>query len=298
MLVGKSQTTSRGFTIVELLIVIVVIGILAGLIITAYNGIQQRAMTTSLQADLRNAVVALEQAKIDNGDVYPTVFPSYFKTNSKVTLNLAVTGDPYTYCINGTYNGLSQPWKIDKASGGLQQGSCSGQVIVGSDVSGNGTKVNYVADPNFGSGWALTKASGSSSVTTRSGTASDPSGNRPVLIIQNNAAATSWAYIGGGMNATTMTSGKSYTTSYWIRVTTGTFSGNIGAAGVMDGSATNRVLNGTTGSGISSSWQKISVTQTALINGLASSKFYIYTNTPAMSQSFTIELQDPRVEET
>jgi len=37
---------SRGFTIVELLIVIVIIGILAVLVITAYNGIQVRAQNT------------------------------------------------------------------------------------------------------------------------------------------------------------------------------------------------------------------------------------------------------------
>ncbi len=37
------QTKSRGFTIVELLIVIVIIAILAAITIVAYNGIQNRA---------------------------------------------------------------------------------------------------------------------------------------------------------------------------------------------------------------------------------------------------------------
>ena len=38
---------SRGFTIVELLIVIVVIGILASIVIVAFNGIQERARIAS-----------------------------------------------------------------------------------------------------------------------------------------------------------------------------------------------------------------------------------------------------------
>lgn len=41
-----------GFTIVELLIVIVVIGILAAVVIVAYNGVTKRAQTSSLQSDV------------------------------------------------------------------------------------------------------------------------------------------------------------------------------------------------------------------------------------------------------
>lgn len=53
-----------GFTIVELLIVIVVIGILAAITLVAYNGVQDRAATASLQSDLKQASSQLELDKI------------------------------------------------------------------------------------------------------------------------------------------------------------------------------------------------------------------------------------------
>lgn len=60
----------NGFTIVELLIVIVIIGILAALVIVAYNGIQNKAVETSVQTDVRNIVNKVEAYKSESG-VYP-----------------------------------------------------------------------------------------------------------------------------------------------------------------------------------------------------------------------------------
>jgi len=61
----------RGFTIVELLIVIVIIGILAALVIVAYNGITGRANDASIQEDLRGLGQKME---LYNGEfgTYPT----------------------------------------------------------------------------------------------------------------------------------------------------------------------------------------------------------------------------------
>ncbi len=61
---------ARGFTIVELLIVIVVIAILAAVSIVAFNGAQQRARDTIRIKDLKDVARAVELYKIDNGS-YP-----------------------------------------------------------------------------------------------------------------------------------------------------------------------------------------------------------------------------------
>lgn len=58
----------RGFTIVELLIVIVVIAILAAISIVAYNGVQQRARDTTRKNDLAQLAKATKLYAVDNGD--------------------------------------------------------------------------------------------------------------------------------------------------------------------------------------------------------------------------------------
>lgn len=61
----------KGFTIVELLIVTVVIGILAAITVVAYNGIQNRAQNAALLSDLNGASKQLQIYQTLN-DVYPT----------------------------------------------------------------------------------------------------------------------------------------------------------------------------------------------------------------------------------
>ena len=60
-----------GFTIVELLIVIVVIGILAAITIVAYNGIQIRAKNAEAQSAINSLAKKIEIYKARNGD-YPS----------------------------------------------------------------------------------------------------------------------------------------------------------------------------------------------------------------------------------
>ena len=62
----------HGFTIVELLIVIVVIGILAALVITTFSGIQQKARDTERQTDIKALHGQMEAYAAQSGS-YPTL---------------------------------------------------------------------------------------------------------------------------------------------------------------------------------------------------------------------------------
>ena len=66
-----SLKNKKGFTIVELLIVIVVIGILATLVIVTFTGIQQKARNSQRQTDI-NAVASHVEAFYAQHGFYPT----------------------------------------------------------------------------------------------------------------------------------------------------------------------------------------------------------------------------------
>jgi len=66
------QNKKAGFTIVELLIVVVVIAILAAITIVSFTGIQNRAYQTSVQNDLNTLAKKIEQYKVLNNGATPT----------------------------------------------------------------------------------------------------------------------------------------------------------------------------------------------------------------------------------
>jgi prepilin-type N-terminal cleavage/methylation domain-containing protein len=68
---AQTQKTHQGFTIVELLIVIVVIGILAAITIVAYNNVQQRANNTSRIAAAKHVQSMIHAYKVTYG-TYPS----------------------------------------------------------------------------------------------------------------------------------------------------------------------------------------------------------------------------------
>jgi prepilin-type N-terminal cleavage/methylation domain-containing protein len=84
--VQNQKKSSKGFTIVELLIVIVVIGILAALVLNSFRGVQERARDTKRRTDVNAQASQLEVYYTDNGG-YP-VFTGQVNTDSWLTANL------------------------------------------------------------------------------------------------------------------------------------------------------------------------------------------------------------------
>lgn len=67
-IISAKKESTKGFTIVELLIVIVVIGILAAITIVSYNTVQDRARIAKRQADTANYHKAILLARENTGN--------------------------------------------------------------------------------------------------------------------------------------------------------------------------------------------------------------------------------------
>lgn len=104
----KNQRALRsGFTIVELLVVIVVIAILAAITVVSYNGITNQARQTTLIADLRNNGAILEMAHIKTG-AYPvgTTPPAELKTSPGVSLQYSSDGNEFCITASSQHKGV------------------------------------------------------------------------------------------------------------------------------------------------------------------------------------------------
>ena len=114
---GVMEKDQQGFTIVELLIVIVVIAILATVSVVAYVGIANKAYDTAVKSDLVNMAKKLESVRAETG-----YYPSGGRVNSGGTENGPNTSFPgFTYKFNKDSHGASIPsslgYCVNSASG-------------------------------------------------------------------------------------------------------------------------------------------------------------------------------------
>ncbi len=121
----KTNQKNRGFTIVELLIVIVVIGILAAITIVAYNGISNRAKTTKAQSTGSNIAKKLEAYNAEIGN-YPATYSLLTGAASSTTYYVA-PGDA-TLVPTAALNAPSDEKSINYSN-------CTGAGGIGKSVS-------------------------------------------------------------------------------------------------------------------------------------------------------------------
>jgi prepilin-type N-terminal cleavage/methylation domain-containing protein len=89
----------NGFTIVELLIVIVVIAILAAIAITAYTGVQSKTYDSAVQSDIRSFGSKIMHFNTTEGK-YPTTASELNKIATPASINsYAKNANALHYCV-------------------------------------------------------------------------------------------------------------------------------------------------------------------------------------------------------
>jgi prepilin-type N-terminal cleavage/methylation domain-containing protein len=94
-----------GFTIVELLVVIVVIGVLASISIVSYAGVTQQANVAALKSDLSNSIKQLNVYRVQNvAGVYPITLDCSASPVADSICLKSSGGNTYQYVVDDVYN--------------------------------------------------------------------------------------------------------------------------------------------------------------------------------------------------
>lgn len=97
------RENQSAFTIVELLVVIVIIGILAAITIVSYTGITQKAVSASIASDLENASKQLKLFQVTTGNFPTTIDCSKPESATNLCIK-ASSGNAYNYVPNLSAN--------------------------------------------------------------------------------------------------------------------------------------------------------------------------------------------------
>lgn len=152
-----------GFTLVELLIVIVIIAILAAITIVAFNGIQARAQISQQQADLTQAAKQFEMFNSINGN-YPASIAD--AAGMKIKFSFSPVGSNVLLCYSSSGYAIFERLSTSSADG---QYIINGQAPAATSTLFPGAKTgNYWSGgilcpktPYSSSAWGSTWVSGS-----------------------------------------------------------------------------------------------------------------------------------------
>jgi prepilin-type N-terminal cleavage/methylation domain-containing protein len=94
----NTRRPESGFTLVELLVVVVILGVLAAVVVFAVNGVQNRAKVSACKADVATVTTAGESYFAQKGTYAPDI--ATLVSNGFLHSALSTSGYTVTYTVN------------------------------------------------------------------------------------------------------------------------------------------------------------------------------------------------------
>ena len=120
---------SHGFTLIELIVVTVIIGVLVTIAIVRFTSTKEKALDAAAQSDLRNAM-SIEEAFFADSSYYVTfsviegagvTSPVEFHASPGVTVSM--TGGAGGYAGTARHSGSGNTWCVDSSNGVIVEAS-------------------------------------------------------------------------------------------------------------------------------------------------------------------------------
>ena len=122
MLQKLRKKNQKGFTLIELMIVIAIIGILAAIAIPQFSAYRTRSYNAASQADLRNAATAQEAYYVDHqtytgviGTLIGSTYGLYLSTNVSMTISGSASG----YTLTSTHSSGDKTYTLVGPGGSI-----------------------------------------------------------------------------------------------------------------------------------------------------------------------------------
>jgi len=157
----KRRKANQGFSIIELVVVVTIIGVLATVVGVNYGNWQDTATATELKSDLLNIASTAESYRTFN-NAYPTSVPSSIKVSSGITVT-GGSSDGKNFCYEATSSRASDiTYYIDNSTSksGAMSGTCASRPGAPSAPTGPGVSVTLVGDKVQAAVDSITCASG------------------------------------------------------------------------------------------------------------------------------------------